>query len=87
MPTYTVEITPHAQHQFAKLAAPARVRVAAAIDSLAADPQRQGVQKMAGAELYRIRAGRDYRIVFEIHDDRLVVVVVKVGDRKVVYKR
>ena len=87
MPIYTVETTPHADRQIKKLAPPARVRVDNVIRSLASDPRQPGVEKMAGADLYKVRAGRDYRIVFEIHDDRLIVVVVKVGDRKDVYKR
>ncbi|MCC7307969.1 MAG: type II toxin-antitoxin system RelE/ParE family toxin [Acidobacteria bacterium] len=54
--------------------------------SLAAEPRPFGCQKLAGQEKYRIRQG-DYRIIYSIEDSRLVVVVVKVGNRREVYDR
>lgn len=55
------------------------------IDSLAADPRGEGCIKLSGQERYRVRQ-REYRIVYEIFDDRLVVHVVKVAHRSGVYK-
>lgn len=83
---YRVDFTPHADRQIRKMEPAVRHRIAAKIESLAEEPRQMGVEKMAGAELYRVRAGRDYRIVFEIHDRVLVIVIVKVGDRKDVYR-
>jgi mRNA interferase RelE/StbE len=54
--------------------------------SLAEDPRPPGSQKLAGQEKYRIRQG-NYRIIYKIEDDRLIVVVVKVGHRREVYDR
>ena len=62
-----------------------RQRIVARIDSLADDPRPAGCKKLSGSERYRIRQGR-YRIVYAIEDDQLVVYVVKIGDRKSVYR-
>jgi mRNA interferase RelE/StbE len=53
--------------------------------TLAIEPRARGCEKLSGQERYRVRQGR-YRIIYEIHDDMLVVVVVKVGHRKRVYR-
>jgi len=50
------------------------------------DPRPHGVEKMSGERnAYRIRVG-DYRIIYEIHDAVLIVVVVRVGHRRAVYR-
>lgn len=60
-------------------------RIVAAIESLADDPRPPGAKKLSGQERYRIRQG-NYRILYEIEDDRLIVCVVRVGDRRDVYR-
>lgn len=60
-------------------------RILNRIEALADDPKPPGCDKLSARELYRIRQG-NYRILYEIHDDVLVIVVVKVGSRSVVYK-
>mgnify|MGYP001580816136 FL=1 len=56
------------------------------MDALAATPRPKGVKKLTGTDdLYRIRVG-DYRIVYQIHDDRLIVLVVRIGHRRDVYR-
>ncbi len=62
-----------------------RQRVVSRIRSLATDPRPPGCQKLSGAEKYRVRQGR-YRILYTIEDDRLIVFVVRVGDRRDVYR-
>ena len=57
----------------------------AKIQSLADDPRPPGCQKLSGAEKYRVRQG-NYRIVYSIEDDRLLVLVVRLGHRKNVYR-
>jgi len=62
-----------------------RARIAGRISALAGDPRPPGVEKLSGtAEKYRIRQG-NYRIVYEIQDDILVVYIVRIADRKDVY--
>jgi mRNA interferase RelE/StbE len=55
-------------------------------DALAEDPRATGCEKLSGHERYRVRQG-SYRIIYEIQDAVLVVVVVKIGHRRDVYRR
>ena len=61
-------------------------KILSAIKSLAEEPRPSGIEKLSGQERYRVRRG-NYRIVYEINDDEIIVVVVKVGYRKDVYRR
>ena len=64
-----------------------RQAVVAKILALADDPRPPGCVKLSGhRDLYRIRRGR-LRIVYAIEDDRLVVIVIRIGDRKEVYRK
>ena len=60
-------------------------RILKRIDALANDPRAMGCEKLSGQERYRVRQGQ-YRIVYEIVDQDLVVTVVKVGNRRDVYR-
>jgi mRNA interferase RelE/StbE len=62
-----------------------RRRVVDRIRSLADDTRPKGCEKLSGQERYRLRQG-NYRIIYSIADDVLTVHVVKVGDRKDVYR-
>ena len=63
-----------------------RQRVVKRIQALAANPRPRGCEKLAGrGERYRVRQGT-WRIVYEVRDSELVVVLVKVGHRRDVYK-
>lgn len=60
-------------------------KILAKIDSLAENPRREGAIKLSGQDVYRIRQGL-YRIIYEIRDNELVVLVIKVGHRSDVYR-
>ncbi len=60
-------------------------RILAAIRSLAKNPHPSQSKKLSGQERYRLRQG-SYRILYSIEDDRLMVCVVKVGDRRDIYR-
>ena len=60
-------------------------RILGTIEGLATDPRPPGHKKLTSTNLYRLRTG-SYRIVYEINDAELVVIVVKVGHRKDVYR-
>jgi len=63
-----------------------RQRIVASIRSLADDPRSPGCEKLAGEQdRYRVRVGR-YRVIYSIGDEELLVVVVRVGHRKDVYR-
>ena len=85
--TYRVEIARRAAKALALLPRKEQQRVRMAIDLLAETPRPPGCVALAGeARAYRVRVG-DYRIVYEVFDDRLVVQVVRIGHRRNVYQR
>ena len=85
--TYRIEVTPAAVRQLRKLDPTARRRVQAAIELLADQPRPSGAKKLASGDgEWRVRTG-DYRIVYEVHDDVLLVLVVAIGHRRDIYQR
>ena len=60
-------------------------RILSAIQALAKNPRPPQSKKLSGQERYRLRQG-NYRILYAIEDDRLIICVVKVGDRRDVYR-
>ena len=63
-----------------------RQRIVAKIWTLAENPRPVGAEKLSGEDKYRVRQG-DYRILYEIVDSDLIVTVVRIGDRREVYRR
>ena len=85
--SYRIEVAPAAVRQLRKLDRVAQRRVQAAIELLASEPRPNGVKKLVGGDgEWRVRTG-DYRIVYEIHDNVLLVLVVAVGHRRDIYDR
>jgi mRNA interferase RelE/StbE len=86
MAAYRVVLTPAAERQLGKLSTQAREMLAAALLALGGNPRPPGSSKLSGSEdLWRIRV-RQYRVIYQILDDQLIVVIVKIGDRKDVYR-
>lgn len=83
--THSVEILRFAQRQLAKIDRQDQPRIISAIRGLANDPRPASCKKLSGRPAWRIRVGT-YRVIYEIHDNRLLVLVVAVGDRKDVYR-
>lgn len=85
--SYRIAIQRAAAKQVKALPQSARQRVRAAIDALAEEPRPHGIETLDSAKkLYRLRVG-SYRVVYQVQDARLVVLVVRVGDRKEIYRR
>lgn len=85
--SYRIELSPAAARQLRKLDGAARRRVQAAVELLASDPRPPSAKKLVGGDgEWRVRTG-DYRIVYEIHDGVLVVLVLAVGHRREIYQR
>jgi len=83
---YTVEIDTKAAREIRTLPRQEQQRVISRAESLATNPRPPSSVKLEGSSgLWRIRSG-DYRIIYQIHDVRLLVVVVKVGNRRDVYR-
>ena len=85
MASYKVYIKPSAVKEIESLPKKDRSRVVQKIKRLATDPRPPGCEKLTGEEKYRIRQGR-YRIVYSITDKELIVIIVKVGHRRDIYK-
>jgi len=84
---YKVQFSPRAERQLRDLPREAQARLKTRIDALAEDPRPRGVERLSGAEeYYRIRVGV-YRVIYAIEDRDLIVLVVKVGHRRDVYRR
>lgn len=84
---YEVRFSPHANREFKKLPKGVKEEVDLVITSLADDPRPYGYRKLHRWEdKYRVRIG-DYRVIYEIHDSVLLVLVVSVGDRADIYRR
>ncbi len=83
---YAVLLAPPAERQLKSLTHSVQKRIVKRLKSLRENPRPQGVKKLAWEEgLYRIREG-DYRIIYTIQDKELIVLIVKIGDRKEVYR-
>lgn len=83
---YKIEVTSAARRALKKLDEDTARRIGAVIDSLAKAPRPVGAKKLrAEDDLYRVRVG-DYRVIYQIRDKVLVVVIVDLGHRRDVYK-
>lgn len=83
---YTLVINRSASKEIRNLSASARQRVLAAIEALAYDPRPRGCKKLRGTENdYRVRIG-NYRVIYQIQDQVVTVIVLKVGHRRDIYE-
>ena len=84
--TYSVEFKRSAMRQLKRLPKNIQRRIADAIDRLADNPRPHGyIQMETDDTLYRVRVG-DYRIIYEIIDNKLVILVIRIGHRREVYR-
>jgi mRNA interferase RelE/StbE len=84
---HRIEVSPAAVRQLKRIDRRVLPQIAAKIDSLAKEPRPHGCEKLSGYDdLYRVRVG-DYRIVYGVEHQLVLIVVLKVGDRAEVYQR
>ena len=86
MSRYRIEVLPAAVRALRKLDPPVALRIQGAIALLAVDPRPPAARALRGRPGWRVRVG-DYRIIYVIEDDVLLIVVVTIGHRSDVYKR
>lgn len=87
MSRYSVSFTSAALKELNKLDRPLRLRILATVALLEENPRPDGVKKLAGDKnAWRIRVG-DYRVLYEIHDGKLLVVIFRAAHRRGVYGR
>jgi len=84
--TYRIELRPAAVRALKKLDPPIRRRIQGAITLLAEEPRPPAARALRGRPGLRIRVG-DYRIIYIVAEDVLLIVVVTVGHRRDVYDR
>ncbi len=86
MADYKIEIKRSAAKELEKIQQKDRERIIERIRALSTDPRSPQAKKLSGEEKYRIRQG-DYRILYNIHDEIVTVVVVRIAHRREVYKK
>jgi mRNA interferase RelE/StbE len=83
---YRVEFSRRAERQFKALSREIQLRLTARIDALAVEPRPPGTEKLSGPDdLYRVRVG-DFRVVYAVQDAILLILVVRVGHWREVYR-
>jgi len=86
MASYEIEISRTAETQLKKLPEEDQRRVVRAVLALAEEPHPRGSRKLSGYDdVFRIRVGR-YRVLYSIFERRLVVIILKIGHRKDIYR-
>ena len=84
--SYRIEVKRSAAKALKKIPKADRKRIAEKIDSLAESPPNPDTTKMKGNNpFHKVRVG-DYRIVYEIQEDVLLILIVKIGHRKEIYR-
>lgn len=90
MPTYRIEFTNPARKELTKLSKsiqPKQLRrIRDTIEALVADPRPPGVEGVETTDYLRVRTG-DYRIIYQIEEEILTVLIIRIGHRREVYRR
>jgi mRNA interferase RelE/StbE len=86
MPEYTVEFLSTAAKEFKKLPLEVKQRIRIQVEALCLDPRPPGAKTLQGGNgQLRIRVG-DYRVIYRIQEEKLLVLVLKVGHRSKIYR-
>ena len=85
--TYRIDILPSARRELAALPRRDRKRIDERIQALSSNPRPSGIKALQGQKgtYYRLRVG-NYRVIYQVQDKVLVILVVKIGNRKDVYR-
>ncbi len=86
MANYKILIKPSAAKELKRFPKKDVHRITLKIQSLSKEPRPYGCEKLSAQERYRIRQG-NYRIVYSIEDDKLIVYIIKIAHRSDVYKK
>ena len=85
-PAYSVQIIGAARREMRRIDHSQQERIRAAIRALETEPRPHGYRKMTGSEdLYRIRVG-DYRVIYQIQEEQLVILIVRIRHRREAYR-
>jgi mRNA interferase RelE/StbE len=83
--SYIIQIDRSAKKQLAKISEPYASAISEKIFSLAENPRPPGCKKLTASESWRIRVG-DYRVIYNISDTVLLIIIIDVGNRKEIYR-
>ncbi len=83
--TFAIQIKRNAQKALAKIPLPFQKNIIDAIYKLAENPHPNGCKKLTGKEAWRIRIS-DYRVIYEVNNNQLLIFVIEVGHRKEIYR-
>lgn len=86
MNSYAIEFTKSAQKELGKLPRATSIRIARAIDALSVAPRKGSVRPMVGSKSWQLRVG-DYRIIYDISDGTLTVLIIRIRHRREVYRK
>lgn len=87
MECYNIEWRPSTKKDLKKISKAEVQRIISTVEGLSNQPRPPGSTKLSGSDLtYRIRVG-NYRVIYEIHDETILIEVVKIGHRKDVYRK
>ena len=87
MECYNIEWRPSTKKDLKRISKAEVHRIIQSVESLSDQPRPPGSRKLSGSDsTYRIRIG-NYRVIYEIHDEVILIEVVKVGHRKDVYRK
>lgn len=86
MASYKILIKPSAVKELEAIPEKDRRRIVYRIQGLAENPRPRGCEKLSDQNKYRLRQGR-YRILYQIHDDEVIVIVIRVAKRGEVYRK
>jgi mRNA interferase RelE/StbE len=85
--SYRIELIRIAVKQLTQLPPRIQIKIKNQINKLQHDPRPDGVKKLSGEDgIYRIKVAKDYRVVYQIKDDQLIVLIIKIGYRKDAYR-
>ena len=83
--SYTLLIERAAQKSLGRISPPHRERIIQAVEGLANAPRPPGAKKLRQREAWRLRVG-SYRVIYEIHDDEVLILVVRIRHRREAYR-
>ncbi len=82
---YTIVFNPRAENQLKKLDKISQERILSVLDRIKIRPFSHDIKKLQGTNYYRARVG-DYRLILDIKQNILIIVVIEIGHRKNIYK-
>jgi mRNA interferase RelE/StbE len=85
--THSIQLSPAAARELRKFDPPVRRRIQAVLELLADEPRPPSAKRLVGGSgEWRVRTG-DYRVIYEIYDHRLLILVLRIAHRREVYNR